>query len=190
MAGYNTLSDQDLMILIKDDREGAFAELYNRYKNPLYLHAYRMLHDEEEAKDIVQEMFSSIWAKREIFAIPISVDAYLYGSIRNRILNFIAHQKVIARYIDSLDHYLEIGIASADEKIREKELIEILKNEFNLLPPRMREVFELSRNQELSYKQIAKKLNISDKTVKKQVSNAIKILRLKINFSLLFGFFM
>lgn len=190
MAGYKTLSDQDLIGFLKEGFEAAFAELYNRYKSPLYLHAYRMLQDEEEAKDVVQEMFAAIWAKRETLVIPTSVDAYLYGSIRNRILNFIAHQKVIAKYTDSLGDYLENGISATDEKIRERELIKILENEVALLPSKMREVFELSRNQDLSHKQIAEQLNISDKTVKKQVNNAIKILRLKINLSLFFGFFL
>lgn len=190
MAGYKTLSDQDLISFLKEGFEAAFAELYNRYKSPLYLHAYRMLQDEEEAKDVVQEMFAAIWAKRETLVIPTSVDAYLYSSIRNRILNFIAHQKVIAKYAGSLVDYLENGISVTDEKIREKELIKILENEVALLPSKMREVFELSRNQDLSHKQIAEQLNISDKTVKKQVSNAIKILRLKINLSLFFSLFL
>ena len=191
MAGYNSFSDHDLVVFLIEGKEAAFAELYNRYKGPLYLHAYRMLQNEDEAKDIVQEMFAYIWFKRNEIVVPDSVDAYLYSSVRNRILNFIAHQKVIAKYVDSLDNYLEQAISSTDEKMMEKELLTVLQNEIALLPPKMREVFELSRHHDLSHKQIADQLNISDKTVKKQVSKAIRILRLKINMSLFlfFSFF-
>lgn len=189
MTDYTNLSDLELLILLKEGNELAFSGLYNRYKQALYFHANRSLRDHDEARDMVQEIFTAIWTKRETLVIPKSVDAYLYGSIRNRILNFIAHQKVVSKYTDSIDTFLEQGKSSTDEIVREKELNNILMREIALLPEKMRVVFELSRNQELSYKQIAEKLNISDQSAKKQVLRAIKILRLKIKLNLFFTFF-
>lgn len=189
MADYSNLSDLELLIGLKGGDGSAFSELYNRYKQALYFHANRSLKDHDEARDMVQELFAAIWTKRETIAIPKSVDAYLYGSIRNRILNFIAHQKVVSKYTDSIDAFLERGHSTTDEIVREKELNNILLQEIALLPPKMREVFELSRNQELSYKQIAEQLNISDQSVKKQVQRAIKILRLQIKLNFLLTLF-
>lgn len=189
MIDYTKYTDRDLLTVLKDGKQEVFAELYMRYKDPLYFHARRMLGDHDEAKDIVQDIFASIWTKRETLVIPASVDAYLYGAIRNRILNFIAHQNVVNRYTDSIDAFIEKGESTIDEHIREKELINILQSEIALLPEKMRKVFELSRHHELSHKEIAEQLNISDKTVKKQVNKAIKILRLKINLNLFIKFF-
>lgn len=190
MIDYTKYADLDLIAFLKEGREAAFSELYHRYKDPLYFHARRMLGDHDEAKDIVQDVFASIWTKRETLVLPAAVDAYLYGSIRNRILNFIAHQKVISRYTDAIDAFIEKGAATTEEQIAEKELINMLKTEIALLPPKMREVFELSRAQQLSHKQIAEQLNISDKTVKKQVNKAIKVLRFKLELNSFFPFFL
>ncbi|TCC87876.1 RNA polymerase sigma-70 factor [Pedobacter hiemivivus] len=186
MGLYSNLTDQELSGLLKSGNPTVFAEIYNRYKAVLYLHAYRMIQNREEAKDVVQELFAAIWANHEKLIIKTTLSAYLYGAIRNRILDVIAHQKIVLKYTDTLQSFLEAGESVTDDQIREKELTAIIETEISLMPPKMREVFELSRQQDLSHKQIAAQLNISDKTVKKQVSKAIKLLRLKINLLLTF----
>ena len=190
MAAYSANTDQELVALLKEGRQGAFAELYNRYKGPLYLHAYKMLQDDEEAKDVIQEMFSVIWAKREQLNITSTFEQYLYGTVKNRILNFIAHQKVIDKYTQYLSNFVEEGIAGVDETMINKELVAIMEQEIARLPPKMKEIFEMSRYDGLSYKEIGDKLNISDKTVKKQLNNATKILKPKIGLSVLFFLYM
>jgi RNA polymerase sigma-70 factor (ECF subfamily) len=188
MADFSKLSDEDLTALLKAGNHIAYAEIYNRYKNPLYLHAYRMLNDVEESRDIVQEMFAVIWAKREQLKITSTLDAYLYGAIKNRILNYIAHQKVINKYTDALDQYFKVGTPLNDERMLEKELAEIIEREIAQLPEKMKVIFEMSRKKGFSNKQIAEKLGISDKTVKSQIYNATKILRPKIDLSIFFIF--
>ncbi|MNJ98923.1 ECF RNA polymerase sigma factor SigW [compost metagenome] len=186
MELYSKLTDQELLGLLKSGKQAVFAEIYNRYKGVLYLHAYRMIQNREEAKDVVQELFAAIWTNHERLNIKTTLSAYLYGAIRNRILDVIAHQKIVLKYTDSLQNFLETGESVTDDQIRRKELTTIIETEISLMPPKMREVFELSRQQDLSHKEIAAQLNISDKTVKKQVSKAIKLLRLKINVLLTF----
>jgi RNA polymerase sigma-70 factor (ECF subfamily) len=186
MAGYSNLSDLELSDLLKSGDEAVFAEIYNRYKAVLYLHAYRMIQNREDALDVVQELFAAVWTNRETLIIKTSLSAYLYGAVRNRILDVIAHHKIISRYADTLQDFLDLGEFVTDNQIREKELTAIIETEISLMPPKMREVFELSRQQDLSHKEIAMRLNISDKTVKKQVGKAIKILRFKINHLLTF----
>ena len=85
--------------------------------------------------------------------------------------------------------YMENAVVHSDDNLREKELMSLLKNEIDRLPEKMREVFILHRTEELSYKDIAERLGISDKTAKQQVYNAVKILKTKIgHYLILFPF--
>ncbi|MDR2282998.1 MAG: RNA polymerase sigma-70 factor [Sphingobacterium sp.] len=189
MTYYSNVSDKELFGLLIQGNESAFSEMYDRYKEALYFHATRSLSDHDEARDMVQEVFASLWAKREALHVPDSVDAYLYGAIRNRILNYIAHQKVVDRYIGSIDTFLNFTTNTTDHTIRHKDLESLLLREIERLPKKMKIVFEMSRKQGMTYKQIAEELNISDQSVKKQMQRAIKILRIKIKLSLFLSLF-
>ncbi len=103
--------------------------------------------------------------------------------------NAIAHQNITDRYAKSIQTFFEKGEFFTDNLIREKELNKIIEKEIEALPKKMREVFLLSRNTDLSHKEIGKVLGISDTTVKKQVGNAVRVLRLKINLSILLFYF-
>lgn len=177
--------DIELIHLIKADNHIAFFELYERYKTVLYLHAKRMLDDEDETKDVIQEIFTTLWDKRTSLSISTSVKSYLYTAVRNKVLNLLTHRKFEINYLNSLQKVIDLTENEVEGQIREKQLIVMIEKEIELLPAKMREVFELSRKQHLSHKEIAEKLSISDKTVKKQINNAIKILRQKINVFLI-----
>jgi len=181
MPAYETISDLELIDLIRSGDHAAFAELYERYKVVLYLHAKRMLDDEDETKDVIQEIFTHLWTKKAGLVIATSVKSYLYSAVRNKVFNVLAHRKFELNYLNSLQEVIDLGETSIEAAMREKELIAMIEQEIQELPGKMREVFELSRKHHLSHKEIAEKLNISDKTVKKQINNAIKIMRLKIN---------
>lgn len=184
MTKYTSLPAEELIPLIKNDDKVAFAEFYDRYKGPMYFQAFKMLGDDEEAKDVVQEMFIKLWESRNSLTVKTTVEAYVFRSVRHKVIDFIRHQQTVSRYLDSLESYLEKGSAAPDERYIEKETMALFKKELSELPDRMREVFELSRNQGLSHKQIAAQLNISENTVKKQINKAIKHMRIRINFSL------
>ncbi len=183
---YDEQSDQHLLSLVGENDERAFAALYQRYKGVLYLHACRLLEDEDEAKDALQELFTKLWIKRHELELRSSLSSYLYAVLRNQILDTFAHKKVEEKYIDSLQQFLEEGECVTDDYIREKELTALIEKEVALLPKKMRTVFEMSRKVHLSYKEIAFELDISDKTVKKQMNNALRILRHKLYSALVF----
>jgi len=109
----------------------------------------------------------------------------LYSAVRNRIFNIIWHKKFENRYVASLQRIIDAGVMMTDEVVREKELAALIEREIEQLPEKMREVFRLSRKEHLSYKEIAEELKIGESTVKKQVSNALKILRLKLKLVML-----
>ena len=188
MASLTTLSDQELATLFRDGEEAAYIELYQRFKGILHLHAYRKLGNFEEAKDVVQELFAIIWDKRESLPLTNNFSGYLYQTLRNRIFNIIAHKKVESGYATSISQFLQGENASTDHKIRERDLAQRIELEINNLPPRMREVFLLSRRSYLSHKEIAQELNISESTVKNQIKNALKILRIKLGLILYIAF--
>lgn len=185
MTNYGKFTDQELAALLKEGDQVAYTEIFERYKVMLYKHAFRLLNDQDEANDVIQDLFLTLWQKRDSLIFKTALSSYLYNSVRNRIFDQIAHQKVAARYIDSIRDFVEQGTYITDEQIRAKELSVIIEREIAALPPKMGEVFRLSREGDFSYKEIAQQLNISDKTVKQQVYNAAKILRLKVNSLLL-----
>jgi RNA polymerase sigma-70 factor (ECF subfamily) len=175
------LSDEELLKEFQAGNTQAFELIYNRYKGILYIHAYKMLRDEDEAKDVVQELFTKLYTKAGILLLKTTFSAYLYTAVRNRILDIIAHKKIKTDYLASLEEFVNRGAYTTDYFIREKELAFQIEKEVSLLPEKMRLVFEMSRNANLSHKEIAAKLDISDKTVKKQINNAIKLIKVKLN---------
>lgn len=190
MVFYDKLSDKELSLLLNNGDRLAFTEIYNRYKGVLFVHAYRMLNDRLEAEDLIHDLFATLWSRATAYNPEIPLNHYLYRSVKNRVLDIFQHKKVAGRYMDSLQGFIDADRSVTDGPILEKELIRLIEREVSLLPKKMREVFELSRNRNMSYLQIAAKLNISDKTVKKQVSNAIRILRGKLGSLTIFVFFL
>jgi RNA polymerase sigma-70 factor (family 1) len=188
MAANSTLTDQELIALLPEGNGKAFAEIYNRYWELLYRHARKMTKDDCMAKDVVQDVFISLWDKASEMEFEFSVNGYLYATVRNRILNLYQKQKVRAEYINSLKRFIETSENQTDYLVRTKLLEEKIEAEIFLLPKKMREIFQLSRKSNMTYKEIADNLDLSDKTVKKQISNALKILRVK--FGSLFSTFL
>ncbi|MDI5887250.1 RNA polymerase sigma factor [Flavobacterium yafengii] len=180
MSVYSKYADHILLNLLKEDDQLAFTEIFERYSKILVNHAYKMLGNRDEANDVVQEVFLSIWNKRYELTLTGSLSSYLYKATKNRILNHIAHEKVVSRYADSISNFIENSYVLADSNLREKELEAIIAREIALLPEKMREVFLLRKVEELSYDEIALQLNITDKTAKQQVYNSLKILRGKL----------
>lgn len=182
MADFSNFSDQELTILLKNGNHHAFTEIYHRYKRLLYTHAYQRLRNEHEVDDIIHELFTTLWIKRESLVFKTNLAGYLYTAVRNRILDYVAHQKIASTYISSFATFLKRSENFTDFLLREKQLKILIDKEIAALPPKMREVFEMSRKENLSHDEIAIRLGITKKTVKSQVNNSLKILRSKLSF--------
>ena len=180
MTTYSSYTDQELVALLKEGNVEAFTEIYNRFFKVLFLHAVKRLRDEDEARDLVQELFSTLWIKRETAATKTNLSNYLYTATRNGVFNFIARQKVAAKYMAHLPAQIDQGLCITDHLARERQLAVIIEKEIAGLPEKMKIIFELSRKDGLSYKQIAERLGISEETVKSQIKNALKQLRVKL----------
>ncbi|HWD89327.1 MAG TPA: RNA polymerase sigma-70 factor [Mucilaginibacter sp.] len=178
MTNYNACTDPQLLNLLRSGDRMAYTEIYDRYALVLLGHAYNKTRDREEAKDVVHEVFATLWAKRESLQIDY-LAGYLFRSVRNIILNQITHQAVQEKFIRSMEQFAASNDIP-DHLVREKQLTAIIEREIAALPPKMREVFVLSRKEHLSHKEIAEMLGISEQTVSKHVTNALKILRVKL----------
>jgi RNA polymerase sigma-70 factor (family 1) len=185
MADYSIYNDQELATLLYRGDRFAFTEIYNRYFELLYLHALKKLKDEQEAEDLIHDLFIALWERPPEVNFNVNLPAYLYRAVKNKVINALAHRHIKTNYLESLQEYIDAGLYTTDEAVIVRELAEQIEKEVNRMPKKMREVFQLSRNSNLSHKEIAEQLGISDKTVKKQVGNAIKILKDHINFMML-----
>lgn len=184
MADYSAFSDPELADLLKSGDRNAFAEIYTRYRFILHNHAWNKLRNKEETQDLVQEVFSMIWARHETINIGNNLAGYLYSCIHNQFLNMVVRKNVRTKYIDSIAAFSESGPVITDHRVRENMLRDLIEKEVAQLPARMREVFELSRKQHLSQKEIAEIMGISEQTVKKQMNYALKILRKRLGLVL------
>jgi len=187
MAEYDCMNDLELVDLIRSGNQHAFAKIYDRYFGVLYLHAYHRLRDKDEAKDLVQELFSHLWSQRENLTPASNFSSYLYTSVRNRVLNIIAHRSVEGKFLSSLPAVDIAAVAETDHLARERQLAMIIEKEIQSLPPKMRQVFELSRKANLSYKEIAARLALSEQSVRSHVKGALRLLRTRLGLWLYIG---
>lgn len=177
MQDFSYYTDPELLQLLKDGDTRAMTEIYDRYWLLLYRHALRMLRSEEEAEDVLQDTFSSLWGRLGDLNLAGSLSAFLYGILRNKVLNRMAYHKVRENHFRSLGAFEESGEVMPDQLLRDKELARIIEEEIGRLPGKMRAIFELRHREELSYKEIAEQLKVTEHTVRKQLSNALHILR-------------
>ena len=179
MDSYRTHTDETLFSLAQQGDNRAFDTLYERFFPILYVHAFQKLGDNQDAKDIVQDTFTALFHKKEEIGSVKNFAGYLYTLLKNKTLNFIEKKNVRRMYLDSLP-FNETHSAT-ESYIFEKELRGQIEEGINLLPEKMRVVFEMSRFQHLSHKEIGDQLDISDKTVKRQIVNALKIIKSRLH---------
>lgn len=158
------------------DRE-AFDELYQKYWKALFNSAYKRLLVKEEAEEIIQDLFVRIWIKRSQLEITSTLEAYLFGALRYSIYNFIRNKQVRDAYLDHLGHVSEVNQSYIEDTLYYEELTEALSVTIEKLPEKYKSVYLLSRNENLSYKEISKNLRIPLDTVEKHMGKALKIIR-------------
>ena len=178
---YSEFTDSELVVLLKNRDHAAFSEIYNRYAVVIFYKINQMIRDEEASKDLIQDLFVALWDKPELIQETNNLSGYLYVIGRNRVLKFIQRNKLKNDHISSLAKYAsEISLETL-QNLDERELKTIVQREIDNLPAKMKVIFEMSRRDDLSHAEIAKKLGLSDQTVKKQINNALKVLRAKLS---------
>ncbi len=180
--------DNELFLKIQANDEKAFEQLFKQYYTPLCRYAYTLLHDKIASEEVVQEVFFRIWLTRNKIQIRNTVASYLLRAVKNQSLNqLIKKARLGTVSLETLssadtyyDPYEEEDQPDADE-LQQKLIIAI-----ESLPVQCRKIFELSRFEKKKYKEIAKELNISVKTVEAQMGIAFKKLRSFVKFIITF----
>jgi RNA polymerase sigma-70 factor (ECF subfamily) len=168
--------DRELYLKLREGDEKAFQVLFRKYYQAMCHFANQFLTDREVAEEIVQEMFVKIWEKRQVLNIETSVKHYLFRSVRNHCLNQIQHEKIKKQYAQKVKESAILEV-NPDDYFLEIDLVKRIEKSINSLPPKRREIFRLSREQGMKYKEIAETLDISVKTVEAQMGLALKYLR-------------
>jgi len=150
---------------------------FRTYYQPLCNYAFSFIQDRDEAEEIVQSAFLSVWEKRKTLDIKTSLKSYLYTMVRNTSLNVIKHEKIKQRYVGEALAVEDRSHENVSQKVLSLELEEKIQRAMESLPEQCRLVFKLSRFEELKYSEIAEQLQISIKTVENQMGKALKIMR-------------
>lgn len=169
-------SDEQLFELLKAGLEKALEELIARYWESMYKMVVYTFDDPHLAEDIVQEMFIQIWDGRQKINLKHSLKAYLFASTRYAIYRQVKKERLEQKRLDGAD-FQYIENFNPQKKLEYNELLIRLEDSVNKLPSRCREVYNLSRVEQLSHKEIAAKLNLSTKTVENQLTIALRKLR-------------
>lgn len=170
------LLDSELISGLKLDQKVAFDKIYKTYWADLYSFARKRVGSEEDAKDILQDLFVAVWTKRETLSITLSLKAYLFTALRHRIINHYNSKSTEIEYLAILAKMEQFN-ESTEEYVAENEINTIIDESLNRMPFKMREIFELSRFKGYSAKEIANQLQLSEQTVRNQISNALKYLK-------------
>ena len=178
--------------LISGDSK-AYSFLMDTYYHRLCVYAFNLSHDQDQAEDIVQNVFMRIWKHRKNLKADFSINSFLYKSVYNEFIDQYRNQKPFfpleKKFIDEITSIIEDENQDSIQRI-----IKLMKEEIQKLPPRCKEVFLLSKEDGLTNVEIAEYKNLSIKAVEKHITTAFKILRQSLNEKLdtylfiLFGF--
>jgi RNA polymerase sigma-70 factor (family 1) len=177
MSKYCDVSDVDLCISLKNGDESAFTEIYNRYSKKVYQSAYKRLTDRMEAEEIMQEVFLSLWKRRDILDIKYSILTYLNVAVKYKVINYQSRNLSKGLKLDTHLNEQTLIENSTELWFNEKELrSELIKN-IEKLPEKCRNVFKMSRDQYHNNSEIAKKLGLSEKTIEAHITRALGFLK-------------
>jgi len=171
------LSEKEVLEKIQSGNESAYEMIFRTFYQPLCRYAYSFLEDREEAEEVVQSAFITVWEKRKSIDIQTSLKSYLYRMVRNGCLNVIKHEKVKQQHVAHEMAVTEVSYESVTQKVYASELESKITEALKALPEQCRLVFQLSRFEELKYQEIADQLQISVKTVENHMGKALRIMR-------------
>jgi RNA polymerase sigma-70 factor (ECF subfamily) len=175
----NHLHEEKLLLeALKAGDQRAFDEIYRHYAPDLFMRAYHKTGVKEICEDIIQDIFAGLWMRRAEIEIR-SLGAYLQGMLENKIIDYYRKACTHLKHIDQLVTLFERAEPSPIDKLAYKEQESALQVYIGGLSEKMRDIFMLSRYEQLSSEEISRRLNLSNQTVRNQISKALKILREK-----------
>lgn len=191
MSVYQTYNEEILIRLLRSGDHAAFTEIYNRYWEILADAAFQRLRSREEAEEALQEVFLSLYVRRENIFLKSNLEAYLKTALKYKVIDFYRAQQLHVNHIEDLVRVSSLTQTSADQDLDIKELRDRVRKAADKLPGKCREVFLMSKFGQLSHQEIAERNNIAVSTVKKHLYKAMQVLRAEFhgnNFDLMLLF--
>ncbi|RIJ50523.1 RNA polymerase sigma-70 factor [Maribellus luteus] len=167
------LTDKELCLALKSGKIDAFDALYYKYHKRLFAFLYKMCDNWHDAEDMVQKIFVKIWERKEGIDVEKSFNSYLFTIAQNEAYDLLKKRALLAYHND----YIFTDVEDNEDNLESKKRIETIYSLINEMPERRRHIFLLNRDDGLTYRQIAEKLNISENTVDTQIRNALNYLR-------------
>ena len=171
-------SDETLLHSLANGDKAAFTSLYRRYWEPLFITAVKIIRCKQDASDIVQEVFLSLWRRRCELSLTGSLAAYLQTSVKYKAIHYIEKNITRRNYLEMINELTAASPSSSAETLLQvKEILEMVDTTMKNMPPRMQAVYRLSRQEHLSHREIAAELGISEETVKKHIQHALQLIK-------------
>ena len=192
MVRLSTLTDLELSDLLREDDEAAFDEIYHRYAARLTAFAVTKLFDVDDAKDIIHDLFVRLWEKRNTNEVKTNLAAYLFSITRFLIIDRIRRNITHEQFVMIQQAFDPVHPPEVTLQIAAQETQQAIEKSLDELSPRVKEVYLLSREENLTTMEIAQKLGLSEQTVKNQLTTALKHLRQSLHLlpiSVLLAFF-
>ncbi len=167
---------QEVTDLLRTGDQGAFEYIYKTYWYKIFLVAYRKTKSKETAEELVQELFLNLWKKREYLEI-LQLENYLFSSIKYSIFAFYSSQSLENKYLESVRNKIEFENSGVEEAMAVNDINIAINKGLDTLPDKTRKVFHMSRFENLSVHEIAKKLKLSDKAVEYHLTKSLKVLK-------------
>jgi len=175
--GLNKENDKKLLKRLQKGDAQAFTLLFRKYWATLFDMAYKRLQSKEQAEEIVQELFLDVWQRRATLSLSHSFFTYLSAALKYKILNQIRAEGVKNKHLLHIKTRQQVLAHPIEEKLFYDELNSAYEEAVGQLPERCRTVFQLRRNEQCSFQEIATQLNISVSTAEKHMVKALKLLR-------------
>lgn len=180
MFNYESCTDAELIDLLRNEDQAAFAEIYRRFWDKILTVALHRLNNQAEAEEVVQDVFFSLWKRRETLEVQYSLNTYLSTAAKYQVISRQRKRYVAEKKNGGIDYDKEYGIDSTQLWFSEKELRHQLEYHIEQLPDKCRIIFRMSREQYKSYAEIAQEMGVSEKTVEAHITRALKVLRGKL----------
>lgn len=175
------LSDNLLLEMYKEGNAMAYNVLFKRYYDSLYGYALKNVKEFGVAEELTMDVMLGLWKKKGEIKVEHNLKAYLYRSIKNAIFNYYRKKVLSTVSIDSITETIALTSKPADYALDSKELESLYHEKLNLLSPQRRRVYEMSREENMSYSEIAKKLDLSINTVENYMVASLSFFRKQLN---------
>ncbi|HEY8897232.1 MAG TPA: RNA polymerase sigma-70 factor [Niastella sp.] len=169
-------SDSCLIELWRTGNEKAYRTLFDKYFYRLYNYTLKLIPDKNVSEEIVMDVMLAVWQKKDMLNSSLSLSAYLYRSVKNRLIDHLRKQHVQTVSLE-LTAVEPPSSFVTDSRVLHKELEGLYRTSLNRLPPQKKRIFTMSREEGSSYKEIAERLRLSKNTVENHMVAALRLLK-------------